>query len=66
MNISEINTLTKEEINKEMNKARTEDREFFEFKHKLANGEIRDVEVYSGSIIIDFSRLFMILRKGLN
>lgn len=57
MNISEINTLTKEEINKEMNKARTEDREFFEFKHKLANGEIRDVEVYSGSIIIDNENL---------
>lgn len=47
MNIDEINTLTKEEIHQEMNKAALEKRNFFHFKHKLKNGEIRDVYVYS-------------------
>lgn len=41
MHISEINILSKDEVSKEMNKAKMEAREFFKFKHKLANGEIR-------------------------
>lgn len=47
MNIMDINTLTPEEIKKEMNNARTEKRNFFRFKHRLANGDIRDVQVNS-------------------
>lgn len=52
MNIEAINVLTKEEIFKEMNEAQSENRKFFRFKHKLSNGEIRDVEVYSGPMKI--------------
>ncbi len=48
MNIDEINTSSKKEIAAEMQKAKTEDRKHFFFKHRLANGEVRDVEVYSG------------------
>ncbi len=50
MNISQINTLTPEEIQMEMELAKQEKRKYFFFKHLLANGEIREVEVYSGPI----------------
>lgn len=47
MNIADINTLTEDETKKEMQGAVNENRNYFIFKHKLANGEIRTVEVYS-------------------
>jgi len=46
-NITEVNVLTRKEINEEMQKAKEEKRTQFFFKHRLSNGEIRDVEVYS-------------------
>ncbi|NVN95933.1 MAG: PAS domain S-box protein [Bacteroidetes bacterium] len=49
-NISEINTLNKEEIIAEMQKAKDEKRKHFYFNHRLASGEIRNVEVNSGPI----------------
>ena len=57
MNIAEINTLTSEEIFREMQLAKEEKRKFFHFKHRLANGKIRDVEVYSGPIQFNNSEL---------
>lgn len=53
MNINDINVLTQDEIFMEMRNAMTENRKFFKFKHKLANNEVRDVEVYSGPMKID-------------
>ncbi|MBU0720664.1 PAS domain S-box protein [bacterium] len=53
MHISDINILSKDEILLEMELAEQEYRDMFYFKHKLASGEIRDVEVYSGPIEID-------------
>ena len=47
MNISEINMLTPDEIKVEMNDALEQSRNYFNFKHRLISGEIRDVEVYS-------------------
>lgn len=49
-NIYEINQLTESEINAEMKNAIDEKRNHFHFRHRLANGEIRQVEVYSGPI----------------
>ncbi|WP_181391703.1 PAS domain-containing protein [Methanospirillum lacunae] len=46
MNITDINQFTRDEIFREMNQAIIEKRNFFEFKHKLTSGEIRDVEVF--------------------
>ena len=57
MNISAINTLTPEEIIYEMNLAREEKRKHFFFKHRLASGEIREVEVHSGPIRFGDSEL---------
>jgi len=47
MKIDEINTLSPEEIAQEMQKARDLRRTQFEFRHRLANGSIRDVAVFS-------------------
>ena len=47
MNIRDINTLTEEEVARERQAALREDRNFFEFSHRLADGEVRQVEVYS-------------------
>jgi len=52
MHITDINMLPPDEINAEMTRAVTEERRYFEFPHKLANGEIRTVEVYSSPVLI--------------
>ena len=46
----DINTLTEEQVFGEMEKAKMEQRKHFYFRHCLASGENRDVEVYSGPI----------------
>ena len=48
--IFNINTLTEEQVIDEMEKAKMEQRKQFYFRHCLASGEIRDVEVFSGPI----------------
>ncbi len=48
--ITEINTLSREQVFQEMERAKQEQRQHFFFRHRLSSGEIRDVEVYSGPI----------------
>jgi len=48
--ITDINTLSDEQVFQEIVKAKTEQRRVFYFQHLLANGEIRDVEVFSEPI----------------
>jgi len=50
MKIQDINTFSPEKIKEEMEKARTKKRIHFEFRHKRADGSIRDVEVFSSKI----------------
>jgi PAS domain-containing protein len=50
MKITAINMLTPEEVFQEMERARHERRNHFFFQHRLASGEAREVEVYSGPI----------------
>ena len=45
--MDQINTLSPEAIEREMQRAASEQRNYFLFKHRLADGAIRDVEVYS-------------------
>jgi PAS domain S-box-containing protein len=52
MNIAQINTLSPAEISAEMERAHTYRRNHFEFRHRLASGDIREVEVYSGPIYL--------------
>ncbi|ADQ15707.1 HD domain-containing phosphohydrolase [Halanaerobium hydrogeniformans] len=47
INIAEINVLSPEETAEEMAAAVREERNFFQFEHRLESGEIRHVEVYS-------------------
>ncbi len=51
-NIKEINILSEEQVLERMQIAKKEEHKRFLFKHQLANGEIRDVEVKTE--IIDF------------
>jgi len=53
MKISEINCLPKEQILGKMNQAIRKETQTFSFPHKLASGEIRNVEVYSGPVVVD-------------
>ena len=50
MNISQINILSPREISNEMKRTRKSVNTHFNFKHRLADGSIRDVEVYSSMI----------------
>ena len=50
MRIQDINTLSFEEIVQEMEKVRACKRTHFDFRHRLADGSIRDVEVFSSRI----------------
>ncbi|TAN46354.1 MAG: PAS domain S-box protein, partial [Rhodospirillales bacterium] len=50
INIGDLNILSKTDIAREMAKAKEEQRSHFHFRHRLASGEIRDVEVHSGPI----------------
>jgi len=52
MSITDINMLPLDEVNAEMSRAVSEERRYFEFPHRLANGEIRTVEVYSSPVLI--------------
>jgi len=50
MKISQINMATPAEITLAMNKARDQNTNQFNFKHRRADGSIRDVEVFSGPL----------------
>ena len=47
MKITDINALSPEEIFHEMSLAYAEQKNYFQFQHRLASGELRYVEVYS-------------------
>ena len=51
MSVLDINTLPPEQVKQEMLKAKQEIQNHFIFRHQLANGTVRDVELYSGPIM---------------
>jgi len=50
MNIDQINTKPLDEIKTRMGNAKDQERIHFEFQHRLADGSIRDVEVFSSAV----------------
>ncbi len=52
MSITDINILTREEVFEEMAAARAENRRRFLFRHRLSSGVVRDVEVFSGPVVV--------------
>ncbi|WP_028857121.1 diguanylate cyclase domain-containing protein [Psychrilyobacter atlanticus] len=57
MNIRDINTLTKEQVKAKMQLANSKNKAQFFFKHKLSDGTIKDVEVHSGSMMIEGNKM---------
>jgi len=57
MSINQINQFDEEQIILEMQLAVNEERNFFIFPHKLANGEIRIVEIHSSPIEMNNQKL---------
>jgi PAS domain S-box-containing protein len=55
--ISDINLLPSEHVRSDMHLARLEQRKHFFFKHRLADGQVRDVEVFSGPISVKGRKL---------
>lgn len=53
MKATDINTLSPDDIAKEMNRTRIEGKIRFEFKHLKADGSIVDVEVFSSRVLLD-------------
>ena len=62
MNISAINVLSEEEIEHELQQAEQDHRNYFIFRHRLADEQIRDVEVYSYPVMAsDRTLLFSVI-----
>jgi len=57
MRIQDLNTLSPEAVQAAMEKAGSPQHAHFEFNHRLADGSIRDVEVYSGKIEVGGKKL---------
>jgi diguanylate cyclase (GGDEF)-like protein/PAS domain S-box-containing protein len=57
MRIWNINVLGEEDVRVEMNLAKEQERSYFLFRHMRANGEVRDVEVHSGPIVVSGRKL---------
>ncbi|MBF0615051.1 MAG: PAS domain S-box protein [Magnetococcales bacterium] len=57
MRITDINAFTAAEVIQEMDNAVRQRRNYFLFPHRLATGEIREVEVYSGPVDIGGRKL---------
>lgn len=53
LNMYDINTLPRDDFFEIMRRAKLEDNNYFHLQHRLANGEIRDVEVYTGPVWIE-------------
>ena len=53
MNLNQLNALASEDIKREIERALTNNQNFFEFEHRLKDGSIKDVAVFSSTIEID-------------
>jgi len=58
MNIDQINTKSLDDIKKFMGNAKNEERIHFDFQHRLADGSLRDVEVFSSSVEMNGQKYF--------
>ena len=55
--ITDINILSEKQVFEEMEQAKSGSRNYFIFRHRLNSGEIRDVEICSGPVIIQGKQL---------
>ena len=65
LNISDLNIMPENEIKKEIENTRKIGKKHFNFQHRLANGEIRDMEVYCAAIqFAEQRKLFSIIHDN--
>jgi len=57
MHVWDINVRGEEQVRLQLGRAASSERDYFQFRHMLASGEIRDVEVYTGPIEIGSRKL---------
>ena len=61
MRIQDINVAPRAEVERELRQAHNAERKQFQFRHRLASGDIRDVEVYISNIVVHGRTLLMSL-----
>jgi len=61
MKIQEINTLSPEEVKKVMEKARIKKKIHLEFRHRRADGSVRDVDVFSSNVEVKGKNLLHVI-----
>jgi diguanylate cyclase (GGDEF)-like protein/PAS domain S-box-containing protein len=59
LNVTDINILTQAQIKNEMERARLQEKAYFNMRHRLADGEIREVEIYSDPINMGGKQLLL-------
>jgi len=59
LHIFDLNTLSNDEIKIRMEQAKTFKKNYFQFPHRLADGSIREVEVYSSAIEINDKKILI-------
>ncbi|MFA6234589.1 MAG: PAS domain S-box protein [Bacteroidota bacterium] len=52
MRVQQLNTLPEAEVNRVLLQTKLSQRSHYEFQHRLADGSIRDVEIFAGAITI--------------
>jgi PAS domain S-box-containing protein len=60
MRIQEINALLPKEVEEEYKKAKAADRNYFLFPHRLADGQLRTVEVYSAPFVTTMGKTLLL------
>ena len=53
LRIQDINTLSHEEVSTAIEQTNSGEKNYFEFRHRRADGSIRDIEAYSRTIVTD-------------
>jgi len=53
LRIQDINTLSLEEVEAAIEQTKSGEKNYFEFRHRRADGSIRDIEAYSRTIVTD-------------
>jgi PAS domain S-box-containing protein len=61
MNVNQINTLPPEEIKLKIAEAIKSKQNYFIFKHRIASGSIRDVEIYQSKLDIESETIFSLI-----
>ncbi|MCX6165006.1 MAG: ATP-binding protein [Ignavibacteriae bacterium] len=61
MNIGDLDIQPKEDLKIELTKSTKGEKNYFIYRHKLADGKIRDVEVYSKPIIVNDKNVLFIM-----